>query len=201
MSHIRSGKLIFPKVEDSILKAYAEDMSKMIPSSPIVPKQMHGNVTASTMNVKNQNKLDMTQQINDQQFSEDAEEVDIGSTVPKPIKLSVRLENLLKKTRKEPISERSERLFGPEVPEDKALKTYERYVKIRKRLEEEKDKGEKVLNSVNSGDLFKTTHNLYNRAIRKCTGTSMAICGPGDEPLDLIKEEGSKPRKKKKEKK
>jgi len=208
MTHAWSGRLIFPSMEDTILKAFRDDMSKTVPSSPMGPKLLHGNVTPSTMKVKNQTKLDMTEEINDQQYEDEAPIVDAGSTVPKPLKLSVRLDNLLRKAKMEPIGQRSERLFGPDVPENRAMKNYERYIRLRDKVNKLKDsgknvrdKGENIQNSTNSGDLFKTTRNLYSRAMKKCAGTSVAIPGPGGEPMDLIKEEGSKPRKKKKEKK
>mgnify|MGYP001329814202 CR=1 FL=1 len=197
MAHSWRGRLVLPTTKDGLLKAYAEDMSKMVPSSPMGPKLAHGTVTPSTMKVKNQARLDTTQQRNDQQFNDDDPVVDIGSTTPKPLKLSVVLDNLLVKAKKEPMEQRSERLFGPELTDKKAMKNYERYVRIRQKLSEAKDKDNKVQNSVNSGDLFKTTRNLYSRAMKKCAGTSVAIPGPGDETADLVKEEGKRHKKKK----
>jgi hypothetical protein len=204
MTHSWRGRLVLPVTKDGLLKAYTEDMSKMIPSSPMGPRLTHGTVTASTMRVKNQAKLDTTQQKNDQQFNDDDPAVDIGSTTPKPLKLSVVLDNLLTKAKKQTVEQRSERLFGPELSHKKVMKNYERYVRIRQKLSEAKDKvnnvqdkGDNVQNSTNSGDLFKTTRHLYSRAMKKCAGTSVAIPGPGGEPMDLIKEEGKKHKKKK----
>jgi hypothetical protein len=200
MTHTWSGRFVLPTTEDRILKAFQEDMNKAKRSAPLGVRLTHGSVTPSTLKVKNQVRLDTTEAKNDLQFNKKKKYTDIGSTVPKPIKLSVVLDDLLTKAKKETIEHRSEKLFGPELSHEQVMKNYERYVKIRQKLTEEKKDKENIQNSVNNGDLLKTVHNLYDRAIRKCASTSIAIPGPGDKTMDLIKEEGFITPKKKKEK-